>query len=384
MKPKFCHIITSLDIGGAETMLLRTVSHKPDLISNTIVISLTGIGEIGRRLEEIGVTVIALDIIDWRSAFRSLFVLRKLLDRYQPDLIHTWMYHANLLGGVASILTGHRRVVWSIRRSELTREESLSTYFLMKLGAYLSGLIPKVVVCVAESGLKNHRKYGYRADNMMVIPNGFDLEKFSRDESVRECVRRDLRIADNKVVIGCVGRFHKAKGYSSLIAASVNVIKYEPGVIFLLIGRNVDSKNYQLESWIRKTGNSSNFVLLGEKTNIAEYMNAMDIFCLPSVTEGFPNVVGEAMACGLPCVATSVGDVAKVSGDNAILVAPNDTASLSKGLCEMLSLHEGDRKRIGLNGRNKIMKEYSEKSACEKHFDLYASLLKDDDYYDAI
>jgi len=371
MVTKSLHIITSLSIGGAETMLLRLIKHKPDLVKSTIIISLTDNGEIGRILESIGVSVISLGMHNWSSIFKALFKLKKIIQNEKPDIIHTWMYHANILGGIAALLAKNKNIIWSIRRSELTRNESLSTYIVMRIGAIFSGVIPKVVVCVAESGLKNHQKYGYKSDNMIVIPNGFDLKKLKHDQVIRKEIRKELNINDDEIIIGCVGRFHESKGYELLIASSIEVIKLHRKVRYLLIGRDLVQQNTILMEWINKTGFPDHFILAGEKNNVADYMSAMDIFCLSSITEGFPNVVGEAMASALPCVVTSVGDVEKITGNTAILVQPKNKKSLSKGLCEMLNMDNEKRHRMGLSGRQKIEKEYPIKLACEKHFNLY-------------
>ena len=384
MLTKPLHIITSLSIGGAETMLLRLIKHKPDLVKSTIVISLTDNGEIGRILESMGVSVISLGMHNWSSIFKALFKLKKIIQNEKPDIIHTWMYHANILGGIAAFLAKNKNIIWSIRRSECTRDESLSTYIVMRIGAIFSNFLPKVVVCVAESGLKNHQKYGYKPDNMVVIPNGFDLEQLKPDQVIRKEIRKELNIYDHDVVIGCVGRFHESKGYEILIASSMDVIKLHKKVKYLLIGRDLNQRNKILMDWINNTGFSDHFLLAGEKHNVADYMRAMDIFCLSSITEGFPNVVGEAMASALPCVVTSVGDVQKIIGNNAILVEPKNKKLLSNGICEMLNLDDETRIKMGLNGRKKIEKEYPNKLICEKYFNLYSLISCGDKNYENI
>lgn len=384
MLTKPLHIITSLSVGGAETMLLRLIKHKPDLVKSTIVISLTDNGEIGRILESMGVSVISLGMHNWSSIFKALFKLKKIIQNEKPDIIHTWMYHANILGGIAAFLAKNKNIIWSIRRSEFTRGESLSTYIVMRIGAMFSNVIPKAIVCVAESGLKNHQNYGYKSDSMIVIPNGFDLEHLKHDPVVRKEIRKELNIYDDEVVIGCVGRFHESKGYEILIASSVEVIKLNKKVRYLLIGRDLDQQNTILMEWINKTGSSNHFLLAGEKHNVADYMSAMDIFCLSSITEGFPNVVGEAMASALPCVVTSVGDVQKITGNNAILVQPKNKKLLSKGLCEMLNMDNEKRYRMGLRGRIKIEEEYPIKLICEKYYNLYSLISYGENNYEKI
>lgn len=384
MLTKPLHIITTIGIGGAETMLLRLIKHKPDLLKSTIVICLTDNDEIGHILESMGVRVINLGIHNWSSFFKAFFKIKKIIQNEKPDIVHTWMYHANILGGIAAFLAKNKNIIWSIRRSEFTSGESLSTYIVMKIGAMLSNVIPKVIVCVAESGLKNHQSYGYKSDRMIVIPNGFDLEHLKHNPVIRKEIRKELNIYDDEIIIGCVGRFREPKGYEVLIASSIDVIKHNKKVRYLLIGHNLDQQNTILMEWINKTGFTDHFLLLGQKHNIAEYMSAMDIFCLPSITEGFPNVVGEAMASALPCVATSVGDVQKITGNNAIVVQPKNKKSLSKGLLEMLNMDNEKRHKMGLRGRIKIEEEYPVKLICEKHYNLYSLILDGENNYEKI
>ena len=368
------HIITSLNIGGAESMLHRLIKFKPELIDSTIVVSLTDDGKIGLMLKDIGVTVISLEMHNWFSILSVIFKLKKIIQKEKPKIIHTWMYHANLLGGIAALMANNKNIIWSIRRSNLKYSESISTFFVMKIGALLSNIIPRKIVSVAESGVKNHEKYGYKKNKMIVIPNGFDLIKLKRDLLQRKIIRRKLDIFDDQLIIGSVGRFHDSKDYESLVASAPAVIRKFKNIKYMLIGRDIDSKNFTLMNWIAKTGYSSHFLLLGEINDVAKYMSAMDIFCLSSITEGFPNVVGEAMSMALPCVVTDVGDIKKLVGDTAIIVEPSNKQMLSQGLCEMLSHNTVKRNKIGLKGRQKVEEEFPLSLICKKYYDLYASM----------
>ena len=368
------HIITSLNIGGAESMLHRLIKFKPELIDSTIVVSLTDDGKIGLMLKDMGVTVISLEMHNWFSILSVIFKLKKIIQKEKPKIIHTWMYHANLLGGIAALMANNKNIIWSIRRSNLKYSESISTFFVMKIGALLSNIIPRKIVSVAESGVKNHEKYGYKKNKMIVIPNGFDLIKLKRDLLQRKIIRRKLDIFDDQLIIGSVGRFHDSKDYESLVASAPAVIRKFKNIKYMLIGRDIDSKNFTLMNWIAKTGYSSHFLLLGEINDVAKYMSAMDIFCLSSITEGFPNVVGEAMSMALPCVVTDVGDIKKLVGDTAIIVEPSNKQMLSQGLCEMLSHNTVKRNKIGLKGRQKVEGEFPLSLICKKYYDLYASM----------
>ena len=284
------------------------------------------------------------------------------------------MYHANLLGGIASIIAGNKNIIWSIRRADLYISESMSTFLIMKIGAFLSKSIPHTIVCVAESGMKNHENYGYEANKMVVIPNGFDLKGLKWKGNERKTIRERLNISDDEIVIGTVGRFHASKDYRNLVKACSIIVSQFRNVRFLLIGRNVNRKNSILMGWINEADCADAFSLLDEINDVLAHMSAMDIFCLPSKTEGFPNVVGEAMSIGLPCVVTDVGDVKTIVGETAIIVDPRNSNALSQGLSKMLSQSIQRRREMGLKGKNRIEKEYPIKVTCEKYYRLYSSM----------
>ena len=355
-------------------MLYRLIKYRPDLASSTIVVSLSDDGKMGLALKKMGVTVISLRMNRWFSSFSAIFRLFRIIRSERPNVVHTWMYHANLLGGIASIIAGNKNIIWSIRRADLSIGESVPTFLIMKIGALLSKTIPQAIVCVAESGMKNHKKYGYDATKMIVIPNGYDVRGRKPKESERKKIRERFNIADDEIVIGTVGRFHASKDYGNFVTSSSIISSHYKKVRFFMIGRGVDRSNSILVGWINKMDCADKFYLFGEINDVPAHMSAMDIFCLSSKTEGFPNVVAEAMSMSLPCVVTDVGDVKRIVGEAAIIVEPGNSTALSIGLSEMLSQSAECRKDIGLKASNRIKKEYPLSATCEKYDRLYFSL----------
>ena len=376
MKASIIHIIVGLNTGGAESALKRLVINRSKHINTTVVVSLTDDGKLGPLLRDMGVTVIALNIRGTLSFFTGLFRLTKIIRALKPDIVHTWMYHANLIGGLASRLANNKNVVWSIRRTKLEYLDSKVTYIVMKMGALLSRIIPRVIVCVAEAAIDHHTAYGYEKTKMIVIPNGFDLSVNKYNESERERIRRALNISSSDIVIGTVGRFHHSKDFHNFIqSASRAMIKFQQ-VHCIMLGRNVDSKNEELVNWLNKYDVTSRFSLLGEVNTVPAYMSAMDIFCLSSRTEGFPNVLAEAMCVGLPCVATDVGDVTMVVESSAIIVKPCNSIALTNGLLSMLCKTEKSRKKMGQEGKKIISKNFEVDQVCSRYFKLYDGIIK--------
>jgi len=257
---KILHIIVALDIGGAETVLKRLIESDPVSIPNTILVSLTSLGAIGESLRNQGVTVHTLKLS--RSGFNIpavMWQLVKLIRQYQPDIVQTWMYHADLLGGLAARLAGYKNIIWGIRHTTLSLKDSTRTVFIMKICAVLSHWIPKKIVCVAEAAKQVHSVAGYDVKRMVVIPNGFDFSKLTATQEQGIALRLACHFSENELVIGCVGRFHPDKGQNNFINAAVIIAQHYPMAKFLLVGRNCDVNNAQLMKWLNDNSLKEHF-----------------------------------------------------------------------------------------------------------------------------
>lgn len=357
---KVLHIIVDLDVGGAQIMLKRLIESEPAASPNTVVVSLTTLGVVGETLRTQGVRVHALGMSSGWGSPIAIWRLVGLIRQYQPSIIQTWMYHADFLGGLAARLAGHRNIVWGVRGTSLSLlSDSAGTVLIMKACALLSHCVPKTVICVAEAGRQAHIASGYDASRMVVIPNGFDFSYPPPTTEQRVALRRACHLSEGDLVVGCVGRFHPAKGQNDFVKAAAIVVRSHPKVKFLLVGRDCGANNANLISWLNEYGLQNRFVLLGERSDVPVCLAAIDVFCMPSRTEGFPNALGEAMAMGLPCVATDVGDVALLAGDTAILVSAQDEQALASGLKAVIVMPEDQRRQMGLRAKARVKEEFS-------------------------
>ncbi len=339
------------------------------------VISLTTVGEIGEKLRLAGVEVHALRMSSPFHLPLALLRLCRLLRCERPDIVQTWMYHADLLGGLAARLSGIRALLWGIRTTDITKGGSRLTRCIRWLCARLSWIIPAQIVCVAESARLIHERLGYRADRMAVIPNGLNVEKMVAAPSVVASLRSDMEIPVDAKVVGMVGRFNPVKGQQLFVQAAALVASQNPDVRFLMVGRGCDSSNSTLVSWIAETAYPECFVLLGERQDVPVCLAAMDIFVLPSRTEGFPNVLAEAMAMSRPCVSTDVGDAAVVLGESGKVVPPDDIYALAKALIHMLGLSIDQRSALGQAARRRIEQEFSMARCAQMFATLYMNVL---------
>ncbi len=334
------HVITDLSTGGAEIMLLKLISHLDRQRFATRVISLTTSGPIGDRLEGLGVPVQALGMRPGSPDPVAVFRLAGWLRATPPALVQTWMYHADLVGGIASRLAGRAPVIWGIRNSNLDVLRSRrSTRWTVKLCAWLSRWVPRQIVSCSETARRIHVELGYTADKMVVIPNGFNLDLFCPDGSARASVRQELGISAGAKLVGLVGRFDPQKDHYSFVQAAADIQARLPEAHFLLCGDGITWENPALAGWIDAQGLREHFHLLGRREDIPRLSAALDVACSSSAYgEAFSNVLGEAMACGVPCAVTDVGDSAYIVGDTGKVVAPNDPHALAGAVVELLEL----------------------------------------------
>jgi glycosyltransferase involved in cell wall biosynthesis len=366
---KILHIIVCLDVGGAEIALKRLIESDPTAIPDRVVVSLTSLGVIGKSLHNQGVKIHTLKVSPLGFNIPiAMWRLIKLIRHYQPDIVQTWMYHANLLGGLAAYFAGYKNIIWGIRRTSLSLNDSINTVIIMKICAVLSRWIPKKIICVAEAAKVAHAKAGYDVTRMVVIANGFEFSKLTATQEQRVALRLACHFSENDLVIGCVGRFHADKGQENFIKAAALVVRRCSHINFLLVGRDCDANNAQLMNWLDDFGLRERFILLGERQDAPVCLAAMDVFCMPSRTEGFPNGLGEAMAMGLPCVATEVGDTAVLAGDTVVLVPPQNEQTLAEGLLKVIALSEKQREHMGQRAKERVMREFSMEKA-RAHFE---------------
>ena len=346
------HVITGLAVGGAEMALYRLILEFRGSDYRHTVIVLTPGGGMYARFVDAGIKLIVLDMR--RAPLSDMLRLYRLIRTLQPDIVQTWLYHADFLGGLAARIAGNRNVIWGIRTTDVDGGCARTTSFIRQLCASLSRCVPDTIVCVAEAARRSHSLLGYDASRMVVVGNGFDLDALTPRHDARAMLRAQCGFKVDDVVVGTLGRFNLDKDHANFVKAAGQLAERHERLRFLMVGNDLDGENDELMRWIAATGHAGRFVLLGERTDVAVCLAAMDIFCLSSRTEAFPNVVGEAMAMGLPCVATDVGDVAVLMADTGVLVPKADPDALARGVAGLMALAAEDRALLGQKARERI------------------------------
>jgi glycosyltransferase involved in cell wall biosynthesis len=216
-----------------------------------------------------------------------------------------------------------------------------------------------------------HEAIGYRADIGVVIPNGFDTEGFRPDVARRASVRSSLGLTDSEFVVAIVGRYHPVKDHATFVSSAALLASSLPRARFLIVGPGCSSDNTSLQEILVKYGGSARFQLLGDWADTRLLYPALDVLCLTSRSEGFPNVVGEAMSCGIPCLATAVGDVPYLVGDKEWLVEPGDAKAFAMRLRALADLDGLARSKLSGRMRTRILDEFSIDSVVKKYLQLY-------------
>jgi len=370
------HIISGLGLGGAEVMLARLLAHTDRARFEPEVISMTSRGPIGEEIAGRGIPVHTLGMRRGIPTPWHVPALVRLLRQTKPDVIQTWMYHADLMGGLAGRRAGRIPVVWGVRHTDLRWGSArLTTILTARLNALLSGALPAAIVCNSEASRRIHERMGYAASKLTVIPNGFDLGAFHPDAQAREDMRRELGLPLGAFLVGNVARFHPQKDHRTLVRAGALLRATMSEIYFLLVGSGVSPENAELSGWIRSARLEGGVRLLGRRADTPRLYAAMDLFCLSSSHgESFPQVVGEAMASGVPCVVTDVGDAAEIVGETGRVVPPGRADDLAAACEGLLRLPAAERRSLGEAARARIRRRYAIESVVSRFNELYERL----------
>ncbi|MBB6285316.1 glycosyltransferase family 4 protein [Geobacillus subterraneus] len=376
MKYRLIHLITGLNAGGAEMMLYNLLSKINREKFDVKVISLTDVGPVGEKIKKLRVPVMGLGMK--RGVPNPFFLLKlaMILKKEKPDILQTWMYHSDLLGLLAGKLAGTHRIVWGIHHSNLNPESNKKlTIKVAQMCARLSGMTDKIVCC-SESSFNVHSKIGYNSEKMVVIPNGFDIGRFLPDVIAKKRLKDELSISENSYIIGLVARWDPLKDHYNFVQAAKIVAVNVPNVHFVLCGDDITTQNKTLISWIKEANVEQSFHLLGRREDVNKIMPAFDLLVSSSKGEAFSNVLGEAMACEVPCVVTDVGDSAYIVGDTGFVVPPEKPDLLAEAIIQFLNLSKNEREHLGKLARERVQNYFSLDLIVKKYEEVYINLLE--------
>jgi glycosyltransferase involved in cell wall biosynthesis len=368
-------VTTGLEAGGAERFLsllapaLAVRGWKPS------VWSLGGLGRFGPVLRAAGLQVGDLQMRELGTASYAALRLAAAARRKRPSLVQGWMYHGNLAATVAAWACSSP-LVWGVRQSLADfAGTSWSTRAVIRAGARLSRR-PEAILYNSRVSLEQHTALGYRHERAEVLPNGFDTVAFHPDPAAGDRLRRTIGLPRTAALVGCVARFHPVKGHDILFFEAFRAVSdSRPDCHLVLAGAGTTPGTPALEAAIAERGLSGRVSGLGEIDDVAQVAAAFDVLVQPSRGEGFPNAVGEAMACGVPVVATRVGETETLVGDAGIVVPEGDAAALASGLASILDAPLEERRARGEAARARVVALYSIEQAADRYAEVYARLV---------
>ena len=371
------HLITGLGLGGAETMLAKLLERIDHDRFSSAVVSMTGANAVAQRIEAAGVQVHSLGLS--RGVPNPLGVprLAAIIRQFQPDILQAWMYHANLLGLVAARTTRVPSLLWNIRSSDLDLQSvHRKLRVIIKAHALLARFTDTVIVNSA-SGMRFHEALGHHPPRWKLIQNGFDLDHFRANPERRESGRARLGLDADGMAIGMVARLHAQKDHDTFIAAASALHRTHPDAVFVLAGTGLDNGNPTLVDKLKRANILGQTRLLGEVSDTSTLFPSLDVNTLSSAYgEGFPNALGEAMSCEVPCVATDVGDSALLVKDTGRVVTPRAPEALAAAWRELIALGREQRLRLGAAARARIQEHFSLQGIVGEYETLYADVVQ--------
>lgn len=373
---RVCHVITGLLEHGAERMLAKTSIALRSLGIESSVISLMPVTPLADEMIGSGIRVYSLNLSRGRANPSSIYQLSKLIREIDPDILQGWMYHGNLAATLGAITSLSRApVIWNIRQTlyELANEKRL-TRAVIRLSSATSSQ-PKFIIYNSSLSARQHEKHGFPPAKSIFIPNGFDTHLFS-PKKTPEILMGVPSFNSHPFTIGLAARFHPMKDLHTFFRAARIVANNKPNVRFRVAGAGLDQSNTELLSLINEEGVSEKVELLGKQTNMVDFYRSLDALALTSAWgEAFPNVLGEAMSCGIPCVSTDVGDAANIIGKTGFIVPARSPEKLAGCLMQLIDDSPTSRTTRKLDSREKVIQNYSLPTIAAQYAELYRSVL---------
>jgi glycosyltransferase involved in cell wall biosynthesis len=368
---RVAHVITGLEMGGAEHMLAKVAVGLADRVAQQ-VISLRDDGVFSEQLRAAGIPVHALGMRGVRDLRRGVRETAAHLSAFRPSVVQSWMYHAQLVGGAAASRARVPGTIWNIRANRITPDvERWRTVALARGGGLLARRWARAIVCNSDAAVRAHAAWGYPVERMRRIDNGFDTHSLAPNPGHRAALRAQLNVPAAARLVGMLGRRSAIKGQAYFLRAAVALAAAHPDVHFLLAGPGVDQPDPELDPLAADASLHGRVHRLGAITPPDRVLAGLDIAVIPSVDEAFPNVLGEAMACGLPCVATDVGDCRRVLDGHGRIVPARDPGAIARAVQELLALPTDQRVRIGIAARQRVVAAFSMPVVLEAYHQLY-------------
>lgn len=373
---RIVHIINSFEFGGAEAMLCNLVLRHDRSRFEPFVVALIDDRRSAGPILKAGIPFACMRMKPGIPDPRGVIRLALHLRRIRPDVIQTWMDHSNLIGGIASRLASRAPLVWGVHHSNhvkgVAKRSTLATVWAC---GKLSHVLPHQIISCSEHSRKLYVENGFDDARIRVIPNGFDTVRFAPRTDARQSVRAELGLAGDAELVGLVARWDPCKDHANFLGAAQRLLTSRPQTRFVLCGADVVEQNSALMQEIDQRQLRAHCHLLGARHDVERIHAGMDVLVSSSITEAFPLVLGEAMACGVPCVATDVGDSRLIVGETGRIVPPSDPAALAAAIAELLAMSPEQRCSLGQGARQRVCDNFDLSAVTRRYEAVYDSVL---------
>lgn len=357
MKTKILHIIPGLKIGGTEKSLLKFIINSNNQF-NHIVFSLTTDGKMDEIFHHNNVKLVKFNLKN--KFIPEIINMKNEIKKVDPNIVYTWLYPANIIGGIVCKFLGYKKIVWGLRGTSIPQSYFSIQGFFVLISIFFSYFIPQKIICNALSVKNFHSSILFDKKKIEVIFNGFDKIKTNKISFEDKKILLNKQINKNTIIIGTIGRYDALKGYEMLISSISTLKKKYKHIKLVMVGRGLNYDNIKIYKLLMDLSLLDDVLLLGEQKNPNKFMEIFDIFCLSSLKEGFPNVLCEAMIHGKLCVSTDVGDVSNILAETGIVVK-NNQKNFSEGIEKIINMNDNDKKQMSLSAKNRVEMLYSTK-----------------------
>lgn len=384
---RIIHLVNDVGYGGAQVLLkrlsigLKEKGYEQSVVS---VLPLEKIGKLAPEFERAGIPVFSLDVEGPLSGIRGVFRFAAMIREKQSDLVQTWLFHSALIGEIGALLSMRNpKTLWSIHHTRLGKESSkFFTRVVYRILARISPVRPRKIIYCSKAGLDLHHECGFDSSKSELIFNGTDTDTYRPDPEARAALRKELGIPADAPLIGMAGRYHPQKDFPNLLRAFAIVQQAVPSAHLLACGPEVSRDTAALRELADACPLPSQVHLIGPRRDMASIYPALTLGALSSCEgEAFPLVLGEAMACEVPCVATDVGDSALIVGDTGRVVPPRDPAALAAAMIELLELPGDVFEELCKAARERVNRNFTLKTYINAHASLYSRLSEVQDVF---
>ena len=353
-------------MGGAERFLGRLAGQLAKRYDvDQLIVSIDPIGERSLISNFDEIPVISLEATSVRNFARAMTRLRHVVAEFRPDIIQTWLYRADLTGALARSAAPQARLVWNLRCSDAPLH--WKSQLLVRLAAHMSWRLPDAIIACGYKARDHHVSCGYDLGKISIINNGFDFGSLPTTLPHGKC--------DDMFILGAAGRWDPAKNYDLLFDVFSDLRAGGVSARLIVAGFGCSYDNPEIASRIDALGLREHVDLLGEINEMAGFYQGLDAFCLSSISEGFPNVLCEAMGHGLPVVTTAAGDAKEIVGDAGAVVPVGDRLQLVGALRHLASLTRTQRQEIGAISAQSVRKKYDIERVSREYFTKYLNLM---------